>query len=284
MPFKIITCLLILAPCLLFSQMRNRSFYNDLQRMGLTGNVKELVTTEYTQTPAGKLEIFDFFGSNNFKHFFNARGYLASKIDFRKDGDTLRTGSVWTYSYDDLNRISRENLIHQFRLKDTVDFTYTYLGDSLSRVISLDGVWKKMTYNYLQKKERELLTTINSDSSNITRTIYTYDKFNRIIRSEEYRTADTIHVLREISYIDNTSINKYREVTTQNNNRSYSEYVYDENGNRLKWIYGNFKSDETSTHRYEYVYDDHKNWVERRHYLWSGGLHTITKRQIAYYN
>jgi hypothetical protein len=252
--------------------------------MGLKGNVKEFSTTEYTQTPAGKLEIFDFFGSNNFKYSFNSRGYITSKIDFRKDRNTLRTGSVRTYSYDNTNRISRENLIYYFRLKDTIDITYSYSGDSLAQVISWGGKWKKMVYNYLQRKELELLTTINSDSSYITKTFFSYDKFNRITRIEEYGKSDSIQVLKEISYIDTISVNKYREITTQNKDRYYFEYVYDENKNRLKWITGDFKSDETSTHRYEYVYDSHKNWTEKRHFLWFGGLHSITKRQILYYN
>lgn len=79
--------------------------------------------------------------------------------------------------------------------------------------------------------------------------------------------------------------NKFKEIViwTKHDNSFYNEFEYDKNGNVITRIIGNFSDDKKSVNRYEYVYDDRNNWIEKRHFGWRGKLSTVFKRDIRYY-
>jgi hypothetical protein len=281
--------ILILIPIVGFSQMRERLNSTDLERYGLTGNVKEVIHKEYeprfSNDSTYTLKLYDFLAPHNYKLEFNQNGNLNTRSELRKENDSLKTGAVWKYKYDSNNRILQEKRISFQYSKDTMIWNYKYKGDSIINVNQLDKTYKILYYTYKQKGNKEYLNHANSDSSYITKKLFTYDKQNRMTRYEDYANKDYIQDLRISTYKDTISKNKFKEIIiwTKYNNSSYNEFEYDKNGNVITMKIGNFVGKEPSINRYEYVYDKKGNWVEKKHIGWRGKLSTVFRREIEYY-
>ena len=281
--------ILILIPIVGFSQMRERLNSTDLERYGLTGNVKEVIHKEYeprfSNDSTYTLKLYDFLAPHNYKLEFNQNGNLNTRSELRKENDSLKTGAVWKYKYDSNNRILQEKRISFQYSKDTMIWNYKYKGDSIINVNQLDKTYKILYYTYKQKGNKEYLNHANSDSSYITKKLFTYDKQNRMTRYEDYANKDYIQDLRISTYEDTISKNKFKEIIiwTKYNNSSYNEFEYDKNGNVITMKIGNFVGKEPSINRYKYVYDKKGNWVEKKHIGWRGKLSTVFRREIEYY-
>jgi|TARA_R110000787_G_C13358764_1_gene439856 hypothetical protein len=281
--------ILILIPIVGFSQMRERLNSTDLERYGLTGNVKEVIHKEYeprfSNDSTYTLKLYDFLAPHNYKLEFNQNGNLNTRSELRKENDSLKTGAVWKYKYDSNNRILQEKRISFQYSKDTMIWNYKYKGDSIINVNQLDKTYKILYYTYKQKGNKEYLNHANSDSSYITKKLFTYDKQNRMTRYEDYANKDYIQDLRISTYKDTISKNKFKEIIiwTKYNNSSYNEFEYDKNGNVITMKIGNFVGKEPSINRYDYVYDKKGNWVEKKHIGWRGKLSTVFRREIEYY-
>ena len=269
--------------------MRERLNSTDLERYGLTGNVKEVIHKEYeprfSNDSTYTLKLYDFLAPHNYKLEFNQNGNLNTRSELRKENDSLKTGAVWKYKYDSNNRILQEKRISFQYSKDTMIWNYKYKGDSIINVNQLDKTYKILYYTYKQKGNKEYLNHANSDSSYITKKLFTYDKQNRMTRYEDYANKDYIQDLRISTYKDTISKNKFKEIIiwTKYNNSSYNEFEYDKNGNVITIKIGNFVGKEPSINRYEYVYDKKGNWVEKKHIGWRGKLSTVFRREIEYY-
>jgi hypothetical protein len=281
--------LIILLPIIGFSQMRNRLKSTDLNRYELKGNVKEMVFKEYeprfSNDTTYTLEVYDFLGPSNFKLEFNEYGNLKKKSELRTENDSIKVGAIWNYKYDNKNRILQEQRFSFQYSKDTITWNYEYVGDSIINVRQLDKTYKILYYTYIEKGNFEFLNHANSDSSYVTKRLYLYDKFNRVIRSEDYENKEFVQDLRITSYKDTITSNKFKEVViwTKHNNSFYNEFEYNENDNSIKMIIGNFNKNDTSINRYEYDYDKFGNWIEKRHFGWRGKLSTVFRREIKYY-
>jgi len=281
--------ILILFPIVGFSQMRSRLNSTDLIRYDLKGNVKEMVFKEYeprfSNDTTYTLELYDFLGPSNFKLEFNKFGNLKSKSELRSENDSIKVGAIWLYKYDNKNRILKEERFSFQYSKDTATWNYQYIGDSIINIQQLDKTYKILYYTYLEKENFEYLNHANSDSSYVTKRLYVYDKFDRVIRSEDYENKDYIQDLRIKTYKDTVSSKIFKEVLiwTKYNDSFYHEFEYNENENFEKMIIGNFNKNETSVNRYEYDYDKKGNWIEKRHFGWRGKLSTVFRREIEYY-
>lgn len=281
--------ILILIPIVGFAQMRERLNSTDLERYGLVGKVKEVIHKEYeprfSNDSTYTLELYDFLAPHNYKLEFNQNGNLETRKELRKENDSLKTGAIWKYKYDSNNRILQEKRISFQYSKDTMIWNYKYKGDSIINVNQLDKTYKILYYTYKQKGNKEYLNHANSDSSYITKKLFTYDKQNRMTRYEDYADKDYIQDLRITTYKDTISKNKFTEIIVwaKYNNSSYNEFEYDENGNVITMKIGNFVGKEPSINRYEYVYDKKGNWIEKKHIGWRGKLSTVFRREIEYY-
>lgn len=283
--------LLFLIPTIGFSQMRERLNTTDTERYGLTGKVKELIHKEYeprySNDSTYTLELYDFLAPHNYKLEFNQKGNLNTRTELRKENDSLKTGALWKYKYDSINRILQEKRISFQYSKDTMIWNYKYKGDSIINVNQLDKTYKILYYTYKQKGNKEYLNHANSDSSYITKKLFVYDLQNRLIRSEDYRDKDYIQDLNLISYTDSISKNIYKKISldAKYNNSWYTEYSYNSEGHINTMSFGNFSNSNNKEpiNRYEYIYDQNNNWIEKRHYGTNGKLSTVFRRKITYY-
>lgn len=279
----------LLIPFLGFSQMRELLNSTDLERYGLKGSVSELIHKEfeprYSNDSTYTLELYDFLAPHNYKLEFNNNGNLESKTELRKENDSLIAGAIWNYIYDQNNRIQQEQRVSYQYSKDTMTWNYEYKGDSIVSVQQLDKTYKVLYYTYRQEGIFEYLNHANSDSSYQTKKLYVYDKYNRLTRMEDYADKEFIQDMRISTYNDTITNNKFIEIMiwTKHNNSFYNQFEYDKNGNVITMIIGNFSDDKKSVNRYEYVYDDKNNWIEKRHFGWRGELSTVFKRDLRYY-
>ncbi|GHA45859.1 hypothetical protein GCM10007103_28740 [Salinimicrobium marinum] len=269
--------------------MRERLNITDLERYGLKGSVLEIIHKEYepkfSNDSTYTLELYDFLAPHNYKLEFNQNGNLNTRTELRKENDSLIAGAIWNYKYDQNKRILQEKRISYQYSKDTTIWNYEYKGDSIINVQQLDKTYKVLYYTYRQEGNFEYLNHANSDSSYITKKLFVYDNLNRLTRMEDYADKEFVQDMRISTYNDTISNNKFKEIViwTKHDNSFYNEFEYDKNGNVITMIIGNFSEDKKSINRYEYIYDDRNNWIEKRHIGWRGKLSTVFKREIRYY-
>lgn len=264
-----------------FGQMRNRFLVPDVERYKLKGKVKSLKYVEYeprfSSDSTYKLKVFDFLSMANNKVFFNKDGYLLEKNELTYDiHDAVSISAIWKYKYDNKNRITQEIRIPS-KSGDTTTWKYDYVGDSITIVRQCNKTYKILYYKYLQRKNLELLTTANSDSSYRRKIIFKYDSKNRLIRQEDYENSDTIHHLKIITYkgkildSDFYDDRKYRH-------KILKKYKYDAQGNVIE-----ISNEKSLTGKFVYIYDKQGNWVEEKLYNASGKLYNVYRREIEYY-
>jgi hypothetical protein len=177
---------------------------NDLKRQKLNGKVKEVKFVEYeaiynTKDSTYTLEIYDILTMKNNISSFNKFGYLEKKTELSFDiKDSMSISAIWTYKYDNQNRIVRE-FRDSKKYGDTSSWNYKYDKDK-TIVKYYAKNFNVLYYEYTQINDLEILTTANSDSSYQRKVKFIYDNQNRLIRYENYENTDSIVNLRILSY------------------------------------------------------------------------------------
>lgn len=279
---------LILLPNLIFSQHRIRLEFNDLHRYHLKGNVENLKYFEYNVTyendSIAQVKLEDFLVPKNYKIEFNREGYIKRKTEYRLKNDSIIEKGLWIYNYEK-DKIKNEIYYWNNNSKDTTQWHYLY-PDERTTIINQESTMspKLMHYIYEQDKNKEYYKSINADSSYIGRSLYVYDKQNRIIRIEKYDDQEYTRDIILSTYAD--SINFNPKVTAS----SYTKYDAPLFINQFKFnnqydiieIDGLDVSDDKKT-IIEYKYDDKKNWIEMIKKGGTGKIYKIYKREISYY-
>lgn len=278
--------LTILSTCI--AQHRERLISSDSDRMRLKGKVSTLSHLDYdliediSDTSSMRIDHF-FLSPNNYVVEFNTHGNIVKKTEFEYlySNDTLRSKGKWTYSYDSLNRIIKEVYYWNNSSNDTTLWTYEYLGDSVTLIDKYDDTYKHMRYRYAQRDNIEYLTTANSDSSYLTRILFVYDRFNRIIRKEEYEDQPTMTHIRSWRYIDSLSVNAALDVSISLKH-NYGPVVIINEYDSLQNVTLSSRIGNQKPSLIEYDFDALGNWTERRTLLPNGFI-KISRRRIEYY-
>lgn len=95
--------------------------------------------------------------------------------------------------------------------------------------------------------------------------------------SREWLNPITRHSYPEWEYIDPEEYFKWRKDSYFN--RKYDDGIYNEHGD-LVYLVRTFKGRKYEE-KYEYKYDEHNNWIERREYE-NGKYHSLVLRQFKY--
>ena len=261
---------------------------NDLERSGLRGKVKSMTQIEFqpisNMSDTISLKMDDFIlAPNNFRFEYDSSGYLRKRTEFNYnyEYDSIVPKGLWTYAYDTLKRIQQEVYYWNNYSNDTTIWEYEYFGDSVTLVHKYDDTYKHMRYRYAQRKNLELLTTANADSSYLTRTLFYYDQQNRLIRKEEYEDSNSLTFIRSWSYVNTETSSPNVDVgisSRYNYGPVIRLFEYDslENPIRERGV----NSDKVLTT--EYSYDHQGNWIEKRTKLLNDRF-KITRRKIEYF-
>ena len=283
-----IILILLLFPSLIFSQHRNRLEFNDLHRFHLKGKVKTLKYFEYNVTyrndSVTQVNLEDFIVPKNYKIEFNKEGNIQRKTEYRLKNDSIKEKGLWIYNYEK-DKIKKETYYWNNYSKDTTQWNYSY-HDKRTTIITQESTMspKLMYYVYKQDQNNEYYESINADSSYIRRSLYVYDKHNRIIRIEKYDDQKYTRDIIFNSYAD--TINFKPKVTGSSYTKYDAPLIIQQfkfnNQNDIIEIDGLDVSDNKKT-IIEYKYDDRGNWIEKTKKGGAGKIYKIYKREIFYY-
>ena len=145
---------------------------------------------------------------SGYRYELNAAGHRLSV--------TEASGQQVSYSYDDLYRLTEENINNGQR---TISYTYDNVGNRLTRDDSAEGV---SAYTY-DDNDRLLTETLTKDSATIDSIVYRYDDNGNMVERIKNNSETTTYVWND----DN------RLVRAEMPNGDVAEYVYDDEGIRV---------------------------------------------------
>lgn len=271
-----------------FGQIDNNLTKLDLASNDLNGPVKLLVSKKYRIDSANdsilKMKSFSLLNLDGMKLIFNKEGNLMTKVFFDLRTDRGTDSLKWFYKYNSKSRILEENFIDYKRPKDIQLLSYQYQNDSL--ILS-----KRITKNHKVISTYEIdsniliVRTIQNNSYK-TKRLYQYDKWNRIIRYEDYHDKEFIQELHLYTFQDTLNDNIYKQINLYpgvNADISYSTKEYDKFGNPITVYSSTFNDNKIRIFKYVYKYDSHGNWIRREFYNQNNNLSQLEKRKITYF-
>ncbi len=270
---------------------------NELLKRNIKGNVKKMKFLKYEvnyvndSTYVKKIE--DFILPSNYILFFDKKGRKIKKVELRLKNDNLIEKGAWYYTYKN-DRIKKEVYYWNNRSKDSTVWFYEYPNKTTQLITkkhftssSLFDSPRIHFYSYKRKGNKEYFKSYNSDSSFVQRRLFTYDKYNRIMRIENYEDKDYLMDITFKTYRDSSSRNPYQVVSSYT---KYDEprpaiirYRYNKYGDAIKIINLSFPNEKRIGIN-KYIYDSKGNWVKKVMKGTSGKVYRIYKREFTYYD
>jgi RHS repeat-associated protein len=217
---------------------------------------------DYTYDPLGRVteSIADFTGlaqTATLTNVFDAGGNrttLAAKLGTTKD-------FLNTYTYDDLNRLTRvkqEDQVGGNTVTDKrIDFSYNDLSqfDTISRYASLDTSEFVVASTYAYDLANRLSSLGHAqNSTTFAGYDYTYDAANRITSIDSFVDGVT----------DYTNDDSGQLTAADHTGQTDESYTYDDNGNRVMTGHTVAANNRLTTDgTYNYAYDDEGNRIRR---------------------
>lgn len=197
------------------------------------------------------------FTSTEYIYYLNEGNTITKTYEFNAKGDTVEYSIKYTYTSSGFNSIDStyEN--------GELDYIYTVGYDSITQIRTMEyqsQTWdwgSKTTFWYNEQDELYLITDEPSGNNKRNETIF-------VLRYENLTTYKIVHD-KDTFAIRNVWLNE-RGLT--------QAFTYEEKSDEGKLKYNN---------NYEYLYDDHGNWIEQ-HYFSNGKLVAIERRKIIYYS
>lgn len=240
------------------SQIRNRLSENDWKRYNLNGKVHIVEYREYESLQnidssfSFKLN-FEIFMNSHFDFVFSQKGYLSKKNEFYAKKDSLVIAAIWSYKYDEKDRILKEQKI-SYKYPDTAIWKHTFPDKNTVLIENTSRMIGKIFYKYIQDGEKEELTTRRPDTSFKRNEMLYYDKKNRMYKNETY-FQDTIYSSQEYNYQNSKSNNiSNQRYIYKGKSFLFESRLYDKNNNIIA-IYNEEKRIQQS---FEYIYDKKK--------------------------
>lgn len=275
--------LLIFLPILHFSQIRTRLSFNDLEIMNLKGEVKEIKERTF-EVNKNKLT-FDngLLIPVNFNYFFDESGYVKYKEGIKKI-DNKEIISTQQYFKFDKNKIIVDlYLITEFTDIDSIMHKYTYPNDSIIFNVNTSGSYRGLTEKTFRKENLDLTELYHPGEKVLETKKIKYNIDNKIISIEKdgFDGKESI----ERTYAGNSKCNDFKtEIVISLKYKINSTEIreYDKFCNVIK---KSFQSDNFKTNdlKFEYIYDNRGNWIERKSFNFGGKIYSITKRTLTYY-
>lgn len=253
--------------------------FKNLEEHQLRGTVKSITIKSY------KADEFE----DSLKNANQASPLLHEELYFDSLGRlelalNLNAPSKSAYRYDSLDRIIEIHYQSKNTCKSgTKEFFEWIPSDSLlqikSSTDSLCGEGYNILSLYHKDKQGNIVKTQtihNGQESSIYK--YEYDSLNRIVKSQWISTSSgSVNSEWVYSYNRANQITKWVKTDRHGNLKESHEFQYDPYGNPIK-----DRSDNGSTLSWEYLYDDHGNWVKSIRQK-NGLKDIIVIRTIEYY-
>lgn len=287
--FRRLLVLIFLANAINVSgQIKNKLVKNDLELKKLKGPVKTILGktygVKYTSDSTYLLQDNNLLRWDGYKFEFDEKGYEKELLSFDSRLDNLK----WIFRHDSKDRLIKKIAL---KLSDPVDTlfitTYKYKSDTL--VLSETKMnTKKIQTEHKIIEDKEIIRTASEDGYE-TRRLYQYDKFNRLIRYEEYKDEEFIQRLQIYTYKDSLTDNVFKQVSigpaySEGQDGSYWIQEYGRYGNPVKKSVKRFQKNTIRESHRKYEYDAHGNWTRMENYFNnSNKINQVHTRKISYY-
>jgi len=224
----------------------------------------------------------DVFQKSNIK----VRG-LAKSMRWKSDmvrmvDDMLVYGEnrgIHWYGLDEDNKIMRDTFITDYN-HDTVRYAYNY--DHEGHLLAMRSDKEPVQIQYTYDGDNLMhMSSVDKQGDVIVDVSYTYFK-DSTVRKQRYKHLSITTSINSFFYDD-----KHEHITVIHSNDSSGNVLsstlleYDMFDNPSKQTVYNDKGEIEYEYTYEYVYDEHHNFLKRAEYR-NGRPFSITKREIVY--
>ena len=280
-----------------FGQLPSSSIEN-LESNELKGKVRKVTTSSFKGKKVnGKIEKsgkgWQYTWENDEELIFDTLGLLRLKKE-NKNGTINRCYSI--------KLDARQRVV---QLKDYNHITY-FTYDSLNHISSSRVVnFQFESHKYYYDKKNNLIKEEEFDSDElICLKIYSYDKFNKLIKTVIVRENDVDvetyeydkgHQLIKFEWtnnedgkIESTTYQYANKQKTQEHNCDFEDgvviasiYSFFENGNEIKYTETDEDGEIIAIEHKQYEYDDKGNWIKMT--IDNNGNYFIVERTISYF-
>jgi len=258
---------------------------SDLKELDLNGSVSEIYITEYEAIQEGKA----IRTGNPFdvqKITFNKDGNILEDIDFDKNMDVYQ--SV-VNSYNSDGKKLQSDVINEGKL--LVNWIYSHNPKERTmnvKVYDKKGILFKEDDLFFDEVGRVVEEkNYRNDRDWFFQRKYSYDEDGNLIEKKVFAQGEIIN--REEYFFDDKKVEKY-EYNRDNNLILKEIHIVDDNKNPVeikRFGTGLFSdSDELNllgSIKYEYLYDNKKNWIKLIQYNKHAEAVNIIERRISYY-
>ncbi|MCH2046093.1 MAG: hypothetical protein MK212_18400 [Saprospiraceae bacterium] len=251
-----------------------------LESMNLHGQVESVREVSYkAQKNGDNWETGEISGDTRI--LFNDAGNRRAEAWYYGGSTSPHTRFHFTYDADQ-NRIEyKYENADDFR-NSTTKYKYDRNGEKVSsaRYDSKDKLLQTEKYTYDENGNQILLERYDADDK-LIKTIkneYEYDSKDRIIKDKIYYD-DKFYGYETYEYNTEGKMIAHMRFKPDGTAKGGDKNKYDEHENKVEWLSINGYSGRETKYTYTYVYDEHKNWIEKWQYE-DDKLKYIIKRTI----
>jgi hypothetical protein len=264
---------------------QNKSQYNDLLKLNLKGDIKQIKQFTYIaiekfgEIQKGEIQPNIFFPENqNMILVFDNNGYIKEKENFDKAG--IYNGKI-------INNYNEQKIIISvigYNNKGSINYSQKGIYDAekmtVKSIINYPEDYSVQTIDYYDNSNRKIkIDWFREDGKLSSRTIFKYDKKGNIIEENIYTSDGKLYSKNQ--NIFNNEGYKIEKITSNDSGQKNDYFKYDDFGNIIE-EYSNKPGILVNKYIYKYKYDSKNNWVERVSYI-NGELPVdFTERNIEY--
>jgi hypothetical protein len=257
----------------------------EIEKPNVYGKVKKIKQTVFNcKKRKGKIKNVRTDRESNIEFQFSAEGCLIKYIDLNRYQDNIQT--IDFYKQDSIVEIIKKDaqLLQNTR--------YVYVDGLLKSVTTKIGI-SELNSLFIYDSKRTLIEWLFYDSEEKPSQKVTY-KFlpDSLIEYRKFYFPDTTNLRRTYKYVYDEKKKLIDMYEFEGEYKSQKKFDYDSLGNIICITDFNLAFNQISWTKYEYVFDSHGNWIEKKHifippkeYITKKSYYPklITKREIEYY-
>ncbi|MCH2046092.1 MAG: hypothetical protein MK212_18395 [Saprospiraceae bacterium] len=268
---------------ILFANAQFSEKKTDLELMGLSGQVKSLLTTHYEPEPIdGNWVIGEPY--REFDMVFNEHGNIV-----KEDWHEIMRGIKKTFTNIDYTYDNEQNIVNKVTknskkiVKKISKYEYNSKGQQTARKDYDKEEQLQLSYEYTLDDKGNIIVSKRydaEDKSTITiKYEYEYDSEDQIIEKKMYKEG-RFSGYETFKYDEKGMLTKHMRFTPDGRPIGGELNKYDQHGNNIEKVkVDNTYGGEKKTYTIKLTYDEQNNWIERWEYEEETPIY-ITKRRI----
>ncbi|CAA6809560.1 MAG: Unknown protein [uncultured Aureispira sp.] len=253
---------------------------NDLAKKNLRGKIESREVLVY------EAKIKEGYVTNGamkggIKTTYNTFGNKVALVTYDEKKEVV---STWKYTYDDDNNLLEAAYSDEGVTRKT---TYTYKDKkqlTTSDEYVNDKLVKQMTYTYDEAGNESENVASFVESKGKSKSKHAYDEKGLLRETNIYDEKEVLQ-LKQLYTYNEAGQEIQQSIFTGNNAPSYKrKSVYDAKGNKIKdaAFTGDGAVNPSDTYRYKYEYDENGNWTTKIRYNYNDVADQFIEQKITY--